>query len=264
MNLNEKIILSELNTVAFGRKLIIFDTIDSTNTCAKKLAADSAPHGTLILANTQSGGRGRLGKTFISPSGTGLYMSLIFRPDFEADTAQLITSCTACAVAEAIDEMCGCKTDIKWVNDIYLNGRKLSGILTESSINSVTGRINYVVIGIGVNVLSVKNVFDSVLSRTATSIEDEINRKIDRNQLCSMILNKLEKYICNIESRDFIEDYRKRELLTDNMITVNISGVTLKGRAVGIDNNANLVIELPDGNLRKIGSGEAELCRIKK
>ncbi len=253
-----------LTTKEIGRNMQVFSEIDSTNTAAKKLASERVPDGTVIIADKQTEGRGRMGRSFESPSGTGIYMSLVLYPKFGLECAPLITSAAACAVAEAIDEVCGCDVSIKWVNDLYLNGRKICGILTEASLGLEMKNLDHAVIGIGVNVRSVRNVFGEELGNIATSIEDETGIKADRNVLCGAMLNKLEHYLGMVESREFLNEYRRRELLTGNTITANVGGNTLTGMAMGIDDNANLIIKLPDGKLKKLGSGEASLCRVKQ
>lgn len=261
--LSGSIISAELETEALGKNITVLDETDSTNNRAKELAAAGALHGTVIAAEAQSAGKGRLGRSFVSPSGTGLYMSAIIRPDFSIETAPLITSCAACAAAEAVEELCGCPVNIKWVNDLYMNGRKICGILTEASLSLENNSLDYAVIGIGINVHSVKGIFDSGLSAIATSIEDETGVRISRNRLCAAILSRLERQLTAIESRAFLSDYRRRELLTGNMITANVGGEAFTGRAAAIDDNANLVVELSDGTRKTLGSGEANLCRIK-
>jgi len=253
-----------LTTKEIGRNMQVFSEIGSTNTAAKKLASERVPDGTVIIADKQTEGRGRMGRSFESPSGTGIYMSLVLYPKFGLECAPLITSAAACAVAEAIDEVCGCDVSIKWVNDLYLNGRKICGILTEASLGLEMKNLDHAVIGIGVNVRSVRNVFGEELGNIATSIEDETGVKADRNVLCGAMLNKLEHYLGMVESREFLNEYRRRELLTGNTITANVGGNTLTGMAMGIDDNANLIIKLPDGKLKKLSSGEASLCRVKQ
>ena len=253
-----------LTTKEIGRNMQVFSEIGSTNTAAKKLTSERVANGTVIIADKQTEGRGRMGRSFESPSGTGIYMSLVLYPKFGLECAPLITSAAACAVAEAIDEVCGCDVSIKWVNDLYLNGRKICGILTEASLGLEMKNLDHAVIGIGVNVRSVRNLFGEELGNIATSIEDETGVKADRNMLCGAMLNKLEHYLGMVESREFLNEYRRRELLTGNTITANVGGNTLTGMAMGIDDNANLIIKLPDGKLKKLGSGEASLCRVKQ
>ena len=124
--------------------------------------------------------------------------------------------------------------------------------------------LEYAVIGIGINVRSVKSFFDDELSSIATSIEDETGVRPDRNELCAELLDRLEYWLDSVETRKFLPEYRRREYLTGKLITANVGGVTVTGSAVGIDNNANLMVEMPDGEIRRFNSGEANLCRVKK
>lgn len=255
--LSGEIISAELKTAQLGQSIITLDETDSTNNFAKELASGGAAHGTVVIADFQTAGRGRLGRSFFSPKGTGLYMSVIIRPDFGIETAQLITSCTAVAAAEALEKLCGQEVAVKWVNDLYLGGKKVCGILTEASLSLENHSLDYAVIGIGINVLSVKELFGTELGEIATSAEDETGVKISRNRLCAEILNRLEVQLGGIENRGFLEEYRRREMLTGSMVAVNTGRETITGRAVGIDENAGLVVELGDGTQRTIGSGEA-------
>ncbi|MCM1505663.1 MAG: biotin--[acetyl-CoA-carboxylase] ligase [Ruminococcus flavefaciens] len=262
--LSEKLIQASLKTESFGKNIIIYDETESTNTSAKEMAVSGMPHGTVVIADTQNSGKGRLGRTFVSPKGKGLYMSVIIRPDFDIQTASLITSATACATAEAIEKLCSYDVKIKWVNDLYMNGRKICGILTEASLGMEMKSLDYAVIGIGINVRSAEGSFSRELRVSATSIEDETGLKINRNRLCAEVLNSLEKYLSEIGTRNYIREYRNREILTGNTITANVNGSTVIAFAEGIDENANLIIKLPDGNIRHLSSGEANLCRVIK
>lgn len=260
--LSEKLIQAYLKTKDFGKQIMIFDEIDSTNNYAKEIASSGASDGTVIVSDTQSAGKGRLGRNFVSPKGKGLYMSVIVRPDFDIKTASLITSATACAVAGAVESLCHSDVDIKWVNDLYMNGRKICGILTEASLGMEMKSVDYAVIGIGINVRSAEGSFSRDLRVSATSVEDETGLKVDRNRLCAEVLNNLEKYLSEIESRNYIREYRNREILTGNTITANVNGSTVIAFAEGIDDNANLIVKLPDGTIRHLSSGEANLCRV--
>jgi len=257
-------ISSKLETESLGRNIILFDEIDSTNNEAKKIAAAGEAHGTVVIADRQTMGKGRMGRSFVSPAGTGVYMSVIIRPDISVESVGLITSAAAVAAAEAVEKVCGQKIMIKWVNDLYLNDKKICGILTEASMGLEMKALDYAVIGIGINVRSVRGMFDEELSSRASSIEDETGVRPDRNVLCAEILNRLEFWLSSIERRDFLHEYRRREYLTGKLITANVGNSSVVGSAVGIDNNANLMIELPGGEIKHLNSGEANLCRVKK
>lgn len=260
--LDEIIIGRGLETHYIGRKIVLLESVDSTNNYAKELASHGAESGTAVIAETQSSGKGRLGRTFVSPKGSGLYVTVIIRPKLDIADAQLITSCAAVAAAEAVESISGNEVGIKWVNDLYMNGRKICGILTEASLSLETTSLDYAVIGIGINVRSVKEAFEPELLERASSIEDETGFRADRNALCSELLNRLEVHLDRITEREFIPEYRRREILTGNMITAKIKGKPTVGKAVGIDENANLLMELENGNICSVNCGEANLCRI--
>ncbi len=262
--LSAEMIAPHLRTEDLGRVLTVLDEVDSTNNAAKKLASAGAVHGTTVTAERQTGGKGRLGRTFVSPPGTGVYMSVIVRPDFGLDVASMITSAAAVAAARAVEKLSGADVQIKWVNDLYMNGRKICGILTEASLGMEMSSLDYAVIGIGVNVRSVRAEFDSELQSVATSVEDETGLKLDRSALCAEILNELEVWLGRVTDRGFLPEYRRRELLTGHEITASVGGQTMSGLATGVDDNANLIVQLPDGTERHLSSGEASLCRVKK
>ena len=262
--LSADLITPILKTETLGRQIQVFDELDSTNNLAKILTSQGYPHGTVIIADRQTEGRGRMGRSFVSPAGTGLYMSIILRPEYGLDCAPLMTSAAACGAAEAVQEMCGEHIMIKWVNDLYLHGRKICGILTEASLGLEMKMLDFAVIGIGINVRSIKGKFDDELSGIATSIEDETGLKLNRNILCARVLNKLEKYLGMVENKGFLDEYRSREMLTGNVISTTVGGEVITGMAMGIDDNANLIMKLPNGQLKKLSSGEANLTRISR
>ena len=181
--LSEQAIVPNLRTEKLGRKLDVFKTIDSTNNFAKSLAQLGAEHGTTVISEVQTQGKGRMGKNFYSPLGMGIYMSVIIRPKLSVEHSLLITSCAAVAVAEAIEKVSGIDCKIKWVNDIYAGNKKLCGILTEASVDVEQGGLEYAVVGIGLNVQNVtfpKNVAD-----IATSIKLETNENVSRSLLAA-------------------------------------------------------------------------------
>ncbi|MDE5946920.1 MAG: biotin--[acetyl-CoA-carboxylase] ligase, partial [Oscillospiraceae bacterium] len=196
--LSENVIKNHLKTSSYGKNIVILNEVDSTNNYAKNLALNNAEDGTVVISDYQFAGKGRMGRMFFSPKGTGLYVSVITRPDISILSAQLITSCTAVAVAKTLENLCGQDIKIKWVNDLFLNERKICGILTEASMRFEEKKLDYAVIGIGINIRTSESLPDE-LKPVITSIEEETGIIIDRNILCSELLNNLEKYICSIE-----------------------------------------------------------------
>ena len=261
-HLSAPLISAKVKASVIGSRIVVLDETDSTNNYAKEITAKGTPNGTVIVADRQTAGKGRMGRSFVSPAGKGLYMSVILHPDFSIQTAPMITSAVAVATAEAIESLCKADVKIKWVNDLYLNGKKIVGILTEASVDMEMRALDIAVIGIGINVRSVGDSFDAELSSRATSIQDETGAVLDRNELCAAVINRLDACLDKIENREYLREYRRRELLTGNMITARVGSETVTGKAVGIDRNANLMIDTEHGPVRSLSSGEANLCRI--
>ena len=244
-----------------GTEIHLLNTVDSTNDYAKMLAKQDAPEYTLVVADTQTHGKGRMGRVFSSPSGTGIYMSFILRPKTSLETAQLITSCVAVAISKAIDTLCNCSSKIKWVNDIFLNDKKISGTLTEGAINFENGSFEYAIVGIGITVRSVKNIFDGELSSIATSIEDETGLKISRSRLIAEVFNNVYSQLQSIDEKSFIKEYKKRSLIVGKDVIVSENGQEVFAKAIGIDKTAGLIVQFEDGSTKVLNSGEA---RIRK
>ena len=242
-----------------GTEIHLLNTVDSTNDYAKMLAKQDAPEYTLVVADIQTHGKGRMGRVFSSPSGTGIYMSFILRPKTSLETAQLITSCVAVAISKAIDTLCNCSSKIKWVNDIFLNDKKISGTLTEGAINFENGSFEYAIVGIGINVRSVKNIFDGELSSIATSIEDETGLKISRSRLIAEVFNNVYLQLQSIDEKSFIKEYKKRSLIVGKDVIVSENGQEVFAKAIGIDKTAGLIVQFEDGSTKVLNSGEARL-----
>jgi len=239
----------------------LFNSITSTNDYAKDLAKQNSPEFTLVVSDMQTNGKGRMGRVFCSPSGTGVYMSIILKPKTNIEASQLITSYVAVAISKAIDAIANCSTKIKWVNDIFLNDKKISGTLTEGAMDFETGYFSYAIVGIGINVRSINNVFNDELSNIATSIEDETGRKISRSRLIAEVLNNIYLQIKDIENKEFLEDYTRRSMIIGKDIIVSERGKETTAKAIGIDETAGLIVKFQDGSTKVLNSGEA---RIKK
>lgn len=256
--LSEQSIVPNLRTKELGRKIDVFKTIDSTNNFAKSLAQLGAAHGTTIVAEVQTQGRGRMGNSFYSPLGMGVYMSVIIRPKLSVEHSLLITSCAAVAVAEAIENVAGLDCKIKWVNDIYSGSKKLCGILTEASVNVEQGGLEYAVVGIGLNVQNVT--FPKNLTEIATSIALERGENnVSRSVVAAEILNCLEKRIETMKDADFIEEYRKRSNIIGKRIEVTHNEKTTAMTCLGIDSLGKLLVKLDDGEEKALTSGTVRL-----
>ncbi len=264
-DITEEMIHKQLRTKVFGKTIYYKEEIDSTNTEAKRQAAEEAGHGLLVIADRQTLGKGRRGRSWSSPKGTGIWMSLLLRPKLAANKASMLTLVTALSVAEAIFENTGLETSIKWPNDIVVNGKKVCGILTEMSADN--SGILYVVIGIGVNVNTRE--FPEEIQAIATSLLIEKSKQtmqvcINRSGLVSDILEKLEQnyeaFLVNEDLSFLLESYNKKLANRDRQVKVLGSDgqVELSGIAKGINKEGELLVETEEG-LVEVRSGEVSV-----
>ena len=249
-----------LKAETIGAEMELHERLDSTNTRAKALAAKGAPHGYLIIAESQSGGRGRFGRPFFSPEHSGVYITYILRPKMTAERAVMITSLAAVAVARAIEAVADVSVQIKWVNDLYINGRKVCGILCEAGMDFESGQLEYAVVGIGVNVAAMR--FPDELADIATSIENECGAPVSRSRLIAEICNQIEALYGQLETGEFMAESRRRSNVIGQDVTVIRGEVRYEARAVDIDDQGRLVVRTENG-VQRLGSGEISL-KIKK
>jgi len=245
-----------LNTEYIGRKIHYYDTIDSTNIKAKKIAY-LEKEGTIVVAESQSKGRGRLGREWQSPKGKGLWMSIILKPKVNPVHVAKVTLIGAAAVNLALEDI-GIDSYIKWPNDIVINGKKICGILTEMS--SELNMINYVVMGIGINVNLDKKDFSKEILDKGTSLKIEAGKEINRKKLLSTVLNKFEElYTPFTEEEDLsqtIEICRKNSILLEKDIRVINNGKERIGKAIDINDDGNLIVKYENGEIESLLSGE--------
>lgn len=251
-NLTEATIRQHLHTAVFGRHLQVKAVLPSTNTTARTLAADGAPEGTVVIAAAQTAGRGTRTRTFFSPQG-GVYMSIILRPR-DAD-GYLITSCAAVAVARAIERICPLKVAIKWVNDLYIGNKKLCGILTEAGF-APDNTLDYVVLGIGVNVAAVE--FPADIADIATSLGNE-GCTVDRNVLIAAILEEWESAYATIGNGDFLAESRARSCVLGRRVTVSRASEQFAATAQEIDECGHLLVKTDTGDIVTLHSGEVSI-----
>jgi BirA family biotin operon repressor/biotin-[acetyl-CoA-carboxylase] ligase len=248
-----------LDTSVFGRQDIVYaGEMDSTNRKAGELAVKGAPEGTLVVAEKQTGGRGRMGRSWFSPSREGIYASLILRPRLPPHEAPRITLLTGVAVADALLAATPLKPAIKWPNDILVNGRKICGILTESSMEMDV--VHYVVVGVGINVNT--RVFPDELKEIATSVYLETGRVFDRVLLLRAFLKRFETYYDDFLGSGFGSvEKRWRELgvVLGKEVTVHMIDTTWSGRAMELDRDGALIIEEDNGARRRIYSGDIQI-----
>ena len=254
--ITEPEILKWTTGATIGRRIEVHDRLDSTNIRAKQLAAQGAPHGYLVCADSQSSGRGRFGRAFFSPEHSGVYITYILRPGIPAERAVMITSLAAVAVARAIESLCDAEVKIKWVNDLYINGKKACGILCEAGMDFESGTLDYVALGIGINVAKME--FSGELRNIATSIGNECGQSISRSRLIAGISNQLDAMYPQLETGAFMAESRERSIVIGRDVTVLRGGSSYPAHVLDIDDQGRLVLRTNDG-ISRLGAGEISL-----
>ena len=240
--------------------LIFHETIDSTNKEAKRLALEKAPNGTVIVAGSQTEGRGRNGKYFYSPPDSGLYLSMLIRPDIGTTMALRITAAAAVAVCRAIETISGKQVGIKWVNDIYYNNKKICGILTEGISGFESGKIESVVVGIGINYKTPQGGFPDDLSNIAGALfNGSIPPQASRNHLAAAIIENLLGVLDDLESPVIMDEYRQRSVVLGKQIVVLQGSESYNATAVSIASDGALLVLAEDGSEQQLQSGEISL-----
>lgn len=241
----------------------VYDTVDSTNTVATQLAMEGCLPGTVVIAGEQTKGRGRRGRFFYSPPGTGLYMSIVLKPLDDPNQSILLTTAASVAVAKAINDVCGIQPKIKWVNDVYIDGMKVCGILTEAITDLETGRIAHLVLGIGINCFTCR--FPAEAGPLAGSIaaskkifsSSNGNRTFSKNNLAANVIDNILSLSENITEKNFLPYYREHSMIIGEKIQVFPNGgEPYSATAVDIQSGGGLLINLPDGRSEVLTSGE--------
>ena len=244
---------NELKTEFIGREIYLYDRLSSTNDLAKEMARKGAGEGTVIIAREQMSGRGRFRRSYFSPKDKGLYFTILLRPSLPAAGSMIITVMTAVAVARAIDKISGLEAGINWVNDIYIDRKKVSGILCEAGLDIESGQLQYVAVGIGINVDRIS--FPEEISGIATSICNETDKTVDKNRLAALICNEMETMYRSLPDTSFVEEYRERSIVVGKRIEIDRNGERLSGIALRINDDASLTVEV-SGEILELRSGE--------
>lgn len=236
--------------------ITIYDELESTNKTARSMATFDAPHGTVVISKMQSGGKGRKKRLFSSPKG-GIYMSIILRPErIAVSDYALITPFAGVCVCKAIESITSMKPSIKWLNDLYIDNKKISGILAEAGTDFDTGELQYIVVGIGINFNSDIDSFPAELKRTAGSLFKKGEEKISKDQLIAHILNLI--LVDNI-SENIIDEYKSRMNMLGNSIKVISKDTEYEALAVDVNEKGKLIVELPDKTTRILSSEDISI-----
>lgn len=245
----------KLKTKVIGRKIIYYDEIDSTNQKAKEVAMHEE-EGTILIAEQQNAGKGRLGRSFFSPKYKSLLMSIILKPKIKPENATKYTLMTAVAIAKILHRM-KVKVGIKWPNDILYEGKKLIGILTESNIEST--KINYIVIGIGINVNIKKEEFPNEVKEVATSMYEILSKEVSREEILIALLEEFEELYLNVDFKSILNQWKEYNVTLGKQIKViPIAEETFNAKAIDIDEEGALKIETDKG-IETFNAGEISI-----
>jgi len=254
--------INKLRKLLSDRKVIFLTSIDSTNTHATKLAENDSPHGTLIIADSQTKGRGRLGRDWFSPPKKNIYMSIILRPEIKAEEATLLTIMAGVASARALRNTTGLEVKLKWPNDIVVIEKKLGGILIETKTNH--DRLLFAVIGIGINVNMAAEDFPSGLRSFSTSVKIDLGKSIPRHPIIAEIFKETEqwyKVMLRGDRNTLLDEWRKLSSTLGRDVKITIGKMAFKGIAEDIDNKGMLILRLLSGGIKKISTGDVITLR---
>lgn len=259
--LQEREVLTALGSHPWADRVTVVPVLDSTNIMAKKLAAEGALQGTVVIADQQTGGRGRMGRSFASPAGVGIYLSVILRPNLPPERLMHLTAMVAEAACNAVEKSSGVRPGIKWTNDLVFGRRKLAGILTELSLEAESGLVEYAVVGIGINCNNAPGDFPPELQKIATSIRQETGMPVNRNTLAARLLEEL----CRADRELFSRKQAWMTAYAADCITIGQDVKILRGDIVrfahadGVDGDAALLVTYDDGTEGVVNSGEVSI-----
>ena len=250
-------IKDELNCQLIGQSVVSLSETDSTNIQARRLAEDGALEGTVIIADRQSAGRGRLGRRWESPSGVNIYCSILLRPNIPVQQAPQLTFLSAVAVVETLNKVCQLTAQVKWPNDILVNGAKISGLLNE--MNAETEQIHFVILGVGINLNMIEKQFPKSLNYPATSVFLETGGLVDRLLFIRTFLRCLDQYYAEFLREGFVPIRRRWENLCDiinRQVEVEQGSGSFCGTVVGLDLDGALRVQLNNGKVERVLAGD--------
>ena len=239
----------------------VLETVDSTNSLCRRLALEGAPDGTAVLADCQTAGRGRRGRSFQSAAGKGLFFSVLWRPHCPPEKLLPLTALSAVATCRAIRRVCGAEAQIKWPNDLVLGGKKLAGILTEMALEGESGEVSHVVVGIGINVHQKKEDFQGEVGEIATSLDRELGGSICRGQLAAALLEEMDllRREVLLAPEKWLEEYRSACLNVGCDVQLLRDEERQRVHAVAVDEQFGLVVRHEDGQVETVRSGEVSV-----
>ena len=258
----EEEVASRLQTERMGRQIRYFSRIDSTNQYAKRIAEEGAPDGTLIIADEQTAGKGRSGRTWVTPPAEAIAFTLLLRPKLSPDRISMVTLVMGLAVTNAVNSLYGVSAGIKWPNDVVIKGRKLCGILTEMSAE--VRQVNYIVIGVGINANLTS--FPEEIREIATSLKLELGRDINRAELIARVMTEFERLYAEFEAQGdlgaVMQEYNELCLNAGSKVRVLDPNGEYTGTSRGINSMGELLVETEDGQMQEVYAGEVSVRGI--
>jgi len=251
-----KKIIKSIKKCNKSASVYFLNRIDSTNAFAREKARKGETEATVVIAKKQTAGRGRLGRSFISPKG-GVYMSVVLRPKILPQDATIITAAAAVAVCRAIEAVSDKKCEIKWVNDIYIEGKKVCGILTEGEFAGKKS-FEFVVLGVGINLFAPRGGFPKELTFAGSIFKRKFRKKKIKEKIICKFLNEFFYFYENLQEKEFIKEYQSRSILTGKEISYKKEDKTHTGRVVGIDENAQLLVKEGESTIA-LSTGEVQI-----
>ena len=253
--------LSDIGTRQVGQRVLYYDRLDSTNNEIKRLSIDQVENGLAVIADCQTGGRGRRGRSFLSPAGKGLYLSVLMQPRCSVEELSMLTAWSAVALCSAVERACGVRPGIKWPNDLVMQNRKLCGVLTELEVEAETGLPRYVIVGIGTNVLQTEADFGPEVAPIAISLEQALGQAPTRTALAKEILRAMDDLYRDFpqEKAQYLEQYRRDCLTLGRPVTVLRPSGARNGFATGINEDFFLTVRWEDGTEEALSAGEVSV-----
>jgi len=249
-------------TGVVGSEILCFDVIDSTNTYLRKAALDGAVDGTVVIADYQTAGRGRLERSFQSPAGKGIYLSVLLRPQLSPESLLPVTALAGVAVCNAVEKVCGVRPGLKWPNDLVLGNRKLCGILAEMGMDADSG-LPYLVLGVGLNVLQDTEDFSPEIREIATSLTIELKRHVSRSALAAAMIEELDQMYAALKkgkTESYLVAYRKDCVNLGKAVQlIGMDGLRESAEAVDVDETFGLVVQTSSGIKKTIRWGEVSV-----
>ena len=225
------------------------------------MAAEGAPHGTVLIAGSQTAGRGRLGRSFLSPKDMGIYLSVILRPQYRPGELMHLTCAAAVAMCDAVENAAGFRPGVKWTNDLVFERRKLAGILTELSIDSKTGLVDYAIVGVGINCHQTEEDFDPQIRSFAGSLDMYAKESVDRAKVAASMIQELSRMSTGLQcdKNAILQQYRKDCVTLGKEVCVVGGNDTRHGYAMDVDDEGALVVRFEDGTTEAVNAGEVSI-----